>query len=115
MLSPKSRVEAIIEIRYSLRSLGISVIAPTLLFGDNNGVIQNCTLSESQLQKKHVAISYHKVRECVAAGMIQPIKIAGEENFADLLTKALTPQTFRYLVSGLLFGGTRAQHLNQGE
>jgi len=33
-------------------------------------VIKNATRPESTLQKKHNAIAYHKVRECVASGAI---------------------------------------------
>jgi hypothetical protein len=39
------------------------------LFGDNLGFVQNATMKDDSLLKKnkHVAISYHKVREAAAA------------------------------------------------
>ena len=57
-------------------------------------MIQNCTLPESLLKKKHVAIAYHKTREAAAAGIVHPIKIRSEHHFADILTKAVNGKTF---------------------
>eukprot|EP00957_Ditylum_brightwellii_P066124 5016361-Ditylum_brightwellii.AAC.1 len=57
-------------------------------------VVLNSTVSDSLLKKKHVAIAYHKTREAAASRMIHPIKVALGENFAGLLTKALTGKIF---------------------
>ena len=70
------------------------ITVPSRLFGDNLGVIQNASIPDSQLKKKHTAISYHRVREAVAAGIIDPYHIAGENNPADVLTKALSSTEF---------------------
>ena len=50
--------------------------------------------ADSLLKKKHVAIAYHRTREAAAAGIVHPIKIDGKNNFADILTKAVTGKTF---------------------
>jgi hypothetical protein len=42
-----------------LHCLGILVMKPTNLYGDNFGVIQSATILEGELKKKHVAIAYH--------------------------------------------------------
>jgi hypothetical protein len=42
-----------------LWSLGIPIDKPTKLFGDILGVIQNASMPEANLHKKHVAISFH--------------------------------------------------------
>ena len=68
-----------------LRCLGVNVDTDSAVYGDNLGVIQNATIKDSLLKKKHVAISYQKVRESVAAGIIVPTKIASADNFADCL------------------------------
>ena len=101
----RSAVEDIVDLRYALRSLGVTVQRPALLFGDNQAVIRNTESVASQLAKKHVAISYHMVRESIAAGIVQPLKIDGRENFADILTKSPSPRVFSYLTSGLFYGG----------
>ena len=70
-----------------LRSLGVKVDKPTIMYGDNLGVIQSSTRPDSPLKKKNIAISYHKTRECVAAGIIEVRKVDTKDNLADPLTK----------------------------
>ena len=82
-------VEKVVALRYMLICLGVNVDTPSAVYGDNLGVIQNATIKDSLLKKKHVAIRYQKVREAVAAGIIIPINIASAENFADCLTESL--------------------------
>ena len=97
-------VEEIIAVRYMLRSMGIHVKHASYLFGDNLGVIQNATIRDSLLKKKHVAISYHKVREAAACGIVHPTKIDGKYNYADVLTKAQTNKIFSKLVGEVMHG-----------
>jgi hypothetical protein len=44
------------------------------------------------------------VREAAAAGITHPMKIDTLDNYADLLTKALTQKAFCKLVSRILHG-----------
>ena len=90
----RTAVEEVQSIRYMLRCLGVKVTVASLICGDNLGVIQNCTVSDSLLKKKHVAIAYHKSRESAAAGIVHPIKVASKNNFADILTKAMSGPAF---------------------
>ena len=100
----RTAVEEVQSIRYMLRCLGVKVKHASLVCGDNKGVIQNSTISDSLLKKKNVAIAYHKTREAAAAGIIHPIKVDGKNNFADLLTKAVTGKVFWTLYGGLTQG-----------
>ena len=100
----RSAVEEVQSVRYMLRCLGVKVSRASLICGDNMGVIQNCTIPDSLLKKKHVAIAFHKARESAAAGVCHPIKILGKNNFSDLLTKAVTGKTFWGLYGGLTRG-----------
>ena len=70
----RTAVEEVQSVRYMLRCLGVKVDTASLICGDNKGVVQNCTISDSLLKKKHVAIAYHKTRESAAAGIVHPIK-----------------------------------------
>ena len=97
-------VEEVISIRYMMRCLGVKVEHSSVLFGDNLGVVQNATMKESLLKKKHVAISYHKVREAAACGIVHPMKIDGKYNFADVCTKAQTNVVFHTLCCGVMYG-----------
>jgi hypothetical protein len=103
-MAMKTAVEEIMALRYMLRGLGVRVETATHLYGDNLGVIQNCTMKESQLKKKHVALSYHRVREAAAASIILPIKIHTKDNFADALTKSLASADFNRLIGALFYG-----------
>jgi hypothetical protein len=100
----KTAVEELIAIRYMLRCLGVKVEHASYVCGDNMGVIQNATLKGSVLKKKHVAIAYHKTREAAAAGIAHPIKIDGQDNFSDCLTKGQTQKAFSKCVSGFMYG-----------
>jgi hypothetical protein len=100
----RTAAEETIAVRYMLRCLGVKVTRASYVFGDNLGVIQNCTIKESLLKKKHVAIAYHKTRECAAANIVHPIKINGLRNFAECLTKSLAERVFRLLTNEILHG-----------
>ena len=88
--------EEAVSLRYMLRSLGVPVPKdkPTNIFGDNWSVIQSATIPESEMKKKHIAISYHYVRETIAAVVSNPVWIRTDENFSDVCTKALCGATF---------------------
>ena len=79
------------SIRYMLRCLGYHIPSdrscPTKCFGDNLSIILNSQNHAADLSKKHVAISFHVVREAVAAGVVKPFWLKGEYNTSDILTK----------------------------
>ena len=72
-----------------MSSLGILVKGATALCGDNLGIIISCINLESNLKKKHVAISYHKLQESAAAGIVIPLRVFTTVNRADILTKGV--------------------------
>jgi hypothetical protein len=88
-------VEGVIEFRYKLRMMGIPLQGPSQILCDNRSVVLNTTLPSSTLKKKHNAIAYHRVREAVAANVVKVNHIEGNENIADILTKATDGPTFR--------------------
>ena len=83
--------------------LGMPIDGPAMLFGDNQSVVINCTLSTSTLKKKHNAIAYHRVREAIAAGVINLAHVSSKDNVADLLTKPLGFQQHYLIMSKYLF------------
>ena len=104
--------ETAIEYRYKLRMLGVKVNGPTVVLGDNMSVIQNCSLPSSQLKKKHNAIAYHRIRECVAKGIIRLGHVASEENLADICTKPLSGMKLHSLMRRI---HQTAERMNSGE
>ena len=89
-------------LRYKLRSFGIPISGPTSVFVDNQSVFKNTTNPASKLKKKHVAICYHKVRECIAAGWVRIGWITSSLNLADLFTKVLDATTRSRLLEGMM-------------
>ena len=100
----RTGTEETISVRYMLRCLGVKVEHASYMFGDNLGVVQNATIKGSLLKKKHVAISFHRVREATAAGIVHPMKIDSKDNYADVLTKSLTERVFCALVGMISYG-----------
>ena len=81
--------EQVIDLRYTLRMLGAPLDGPTWMFGDNASVVTNSSIPHSTLKKRHNALSYHRVREACAAGVMYFIHTPGKTNVADVLTKYL--------------------------
>ena len=90
-VAARTAVEQIIDLRYTLRMLGVPIEGAAWLFGDNKGVVDNATIPHSQLSKRWNALSYHRVREAIATGFVKFIHCPGKLNPADPLTKNLTP------------------------
>ncbi|KOR29101.1 hypothetical protein TI03_03160 [Achromatium sp. WMS1] len=84
----KVGTEEAVSLRYMLHYLGVPLASfgdstkacPTLLVGDNLGALVSGSDPGSECQKHHVAIAYHYVRECHAAGIVSLKKIHTSKN-----------------------------------
>ena len=85
-LAGRTTTDQVIDMRNTLRYMGVP-LGRTVVFGDNQSVITNSTIPQSQLQKRHAALSYHRVREAIAAGIFQLYHINGCDNPSDVLSK----------------------------
>jgi hypothetical protein len=83
--------------------MGIPIDGPAWLFGDNQSVIISSTIPHSNLNKRHNALSYHRVREAIAAEIMYFLHMDGKYNPSDILTKFLNWAKFWPLVQPLLF------------
>ena len=72
-----------------LRSFGIKVNKPNIIYCDNRSVCSNVELANSFLKKRHIGIAYHLCREAVAAGIARISHLKTTHNRADILTKTL--------------------------
>lgn len=90
----KAAVEEAIAIRYYLRSMGVLVSKPTVIYGDNLSAIKNTINPGSQLKKKYLALAYHFCREHYSTGVVAIRKIDTKDNFADPFTKGLASTEF---------------------
>lgn len=57
------------------------------MFGDNESVVKNSSIPHSTLQKRHLALSYHKVREAIASKILGYYWLDGNNNPADVVSK----------------------------
>lgn len=107
--------EQIMELRYMLRMLGVPVTGPSWIFGDNKSVVINSTVPSSTLKKRWNALSYHRVREAVAAGIVNVIHMPGDDNPADILTKFLSHRKAYQLVKEFIFRGDQSKLSTRNE
>jgi hypothetical protein len=92
-----------IAIRYELRMLGAPLDGPIWMFGDNKSMIGSSAEPAGCLTKRHLILSWHRLREKVAMGIIYYLHIKSKENLADCLTKHLTQIPLWNLVKDHLF------------
>ena len=69
--------------------MGIPVLGPMYISGDNQSVFANMSVPESQIKKKSQSIAYHFVREGAARDEWRTSYVSTQDNEADLLTKML--------------------------
>jgi hypothetical protein len=80
-------VDQIIDLRTTLRYLGVTVHHKSYMFGDNQAVVMNSSIPHSSLNKRHNALSYHRVREMIAAKILAYCWIDCKMNPDDILSK----------------------------
>ena len=57
------------------------------MFGNNRSVVTSATLPHSTLSKRHNILAFHRVREAIAAKIIDFHWIQSEYNLSDMLSK----------------------------
>ena len=73
------------------------------MFGDNESVVTSSTIPHSQLNKRWTALSYHRVREAIAAQVFDFWHIPGTINPADILSKHWAYNKVSHVLRPLLF------------
>ena len=74
---------------------------PLVLYCDNNGAVENSKEPRSHKRRKHIERKYHLIREIIHRGDVAVMKIASEQNLADLFTKNLPERVFTGHLEGL--------------
>ena len=88
-IAMKQCCEYLQALRYKLRMMGIPCKGLAYIYGENQSVLANATISDSTLKKKSQSIAYHFVREGLARDECRTAYINTHENEAELLTKLL--------------------------
>ena len=86
-VAAKTATEHIMDLRYTLRHLGVPIKSKSYMFGDNRSVVTSATLPHSTLSKRHNILAFHRVREAIAAKIIDFHCIQSEYNLSDMLSK----------------------------
>jgi hypothetical protein len=58
-----------------------------LMLGDNKSVVDNSMQLHAKRHKRHIMLSFHRVREAIAAGIVTFHFLSGDDNPADVLSK----------------------------
>ena len=102
-VSARTCVEQLIDLRNTLRYLGVPVHDHSYMFGDNRSVVDSSIMPHSKLNKRHTMLSFHKVREAIASGMIRFYHIYGTTNPSDILSKHWSHSDVWPVLQALLF------------
>ena len=86
-VAARTCVEQIIDLRNTLRYLGVPIREKSYMFGDNESVVNSSMQVHAKLHKRHTMLSFHRVRETIAAGLVNFQFIPGNINPADILSK----------------------------
>jgi hypothetical protein len=86
-VAARTCVEQIVDLRTTLYYLGVPVRDKSYMFGDNKSVVDSSMQVHAKLHKRHTILSFHRVREAIASGMIIFSFINGDINPADILSK----------------------------
>ena len=74
---------------------------PPLIYTDSTTALSLTEESAKYQRAKHIDIRYHYVRDVLQKGQIQVDYVPSEHNPADMLTKALPPQSHQQCVLGM--------------
>ncbi|CAL1398262.1 unnamed protein product [Linum trigynum] len=96
-----STVSEVIWLRHLLMELGVPQSSATPLYCDSQAALHIAANPVFHERTKHVEMDCYFVRERVVTGEIAPHKVATSDQPADMFTKALGTDQFRFLMSKL--------------
>jgi len=73
----------VIDLRLTLRCLGVPMNGKTMVFGDNELAVNSVAIPHLKMHKRWVTLSYDQVRWAVTVGIINIHHVPSKENSAD--------------------------------
>jgi hypothetical protein len=101
-VATRAATEQIIDLRTTLRCLGVPIRKKSHMFGDNESIANSAATPHAKLHKRHNALSFHPVREAAAGKFIAFHWVGGSLNPADTLSKHWGHQAIWPLLQALL-------------
>lgn len=86
-VAARTCIEHIIYIRTTLRYLAFSIIRPSQMFGDNKSATNSSVHIHEKLHKSYNYLSFHRIRESIAAGSFHFHHLSWKYNPVDVLNK----------------------------
>jgi hypothetical protein len=102
-IAGRTCLDEALAIRYELQMLGAPLEGPIWIFGDNQSMINSSSEPSGRLTKRHLILSWHRLREKAAMKIVYYLHIGSKENIADCLTKHLTHVPLWNLIKEHLF------------
>ena len=102
-VAARTCVEQITDLRLTLQYLGVNVRPKSFMFGDNDSVVNSANMPHGKLHKRHTMLSFHRVRQAIAAGVVNFLWMEGSSNPADILSKHWGYQSVWPQLKPLLF------------
>jgi hypothetical protein len=103
LIAGPAALDELMAIHFELRMLRAPLDGPIWMFGDNKSMIESSAQPSGRLTKRHLILSWHRLREKAAMGIVYYLHIGSKENVADCLTKHLTHVPLWSLIKDLLF------------
>jgi hypothetical protein len=69
-VAARTCVEQVMDLRITLRYLGVLIRTKSYMFGDNKTVVESSIRPHAKLHKRHMALSFYRVREAIAAKIV---------------------------------------------
>ena len=89
-------VRELVWIYMLLKTMGIKVRKPCVVYEDNRAAIKIANNPTSQKRTKHIDIRHHFLREHIENGLIELISVSTAEQRADIMTKVLGKELFEH-------------------
>ena len=86
-VATRTAPDQIIDLRNTLRYLGVPIMTKACVFGDTKSVITSATIPQSVHNKRHIMLSYHRVREAIAAKILDCYWCSCDQNKSDTFSK----------------------------
>jgi hypothetical protein len=102
-IAARTTINQIVDLRMTLRYLGIPIREKSYVFRDNKTVIDASLTPHAKLHKRHNALSFHHVQEAVASKYVTIFHLPGEYNPANILSKHWSYASVWQTMNALLF------------
>ena len=80
-------VEQTVDLRCTLRHLGVNPGDVSHAFGDNKAMMDCAKHPDARINKRHTILSYHCVRDLAARGFLAINHVISGSNAADIVSK----------------------------